>query len=1179
MKPQRAISRGSYSGRHGVIKVPNIDVAITINSPLARVTNSAQITNLNSPKGEANEPKKYMPIDHKLMSTIRVNLGKMKNAGNNFIQNNRSSVIKQTQLTANLDKLEDLFYPFLRDTINFFSSPNNFRENQDNTFITTPSLRSSAFSFIQQWKAVLSIFSTLKDQGIPSLQCYINDQFQTISNGLNKIQNHQEKHTNLFEIIKKSCDINRESMSNCSELINNLINNFTDPTGENVNFYIAEVRKFLSIFNESFYNVFPKSGLSPLELSGIKTETLNSANEIIFSLKGLFSFWNDYRELAKFQNEIQPMLETIACQMRLPLTYLKYSSNTRNQNKNQNAQFNEEKDLKPRAPNEFARVEAFISKTVKLLGKPPLDIDIDIWKRLKTIQKIIKETVDNLNESKIAYAQLKANTSTFQHMLLEVDANKRIIADQKQEIAKLKQLLEDSEQEIKHKNEKISMLENDCENKQEKKSIQQISMKLNKMMNNVDFGVEHLLVNNEKENHSNNQNEENAEQNNVENEVSTLEKLNIFVLEKRCSKCHEYEKQKKEMIKLLEPVLKIEKGESLLDSIKTLVTQHQNLEMENARITAASEDLHEQLNELKEAASMLLHNNQSRKLRKHPPPPTGSAQSISNDSSSILQSFRDIELNYQNEIQLFENQLNNSHAKKLDKILYSLNSLFPDDNDEDFFKNRRKQKIKKSKLIEGNIDDKCDAEEEEEEEFEDPQKLEDRIYELEERINRKIAKISQKFVFMQQQINQNSELMSKIKGWMVQQTDQVDISEMSFDEALPLLMKAIDSKESPLQTHIETLERESELNLNECRNFVNGMFSDFSNLKEKAREILTKDKSESAPDTSTDGSPSSRQKSSKGKKGKDKKSKKASHKNSSREDIRQEKDITNSQGDDNDGNKTSSNNNNDDDQNQYSQEAKSRKDWNDLLVPKEEQDSLLDIMGDEKADLSRMTFKELIQYAKDGTRKIRKRLLDSQLEVEEKILEIEGNKMSLDSIAERLHHLLQIENEVDFSKMDMNSVMFNISQYIDYLLQNGTKGLFISVSDLNEMSKEAKQYSKYPNSPDPTLYLPDIFERYSQSEKSLSSAKKFEEPLEIIFKNFDFQPSSFRPDQKSFLYLRDRIFQLHLLLGSEKASIPDEKLHNVFKHFISLLSSFLSFIATNQLSCINSSPTELSNAK
>ncbi|OHS99677.1 hypothetical protein TRFO_08314 [Tritrichomonas foetus] len=1011
MKPQITITRASYSGKPGAVRLPSIEQGNIVLSPCGkRIPPSLVDINNNQRAKTSNDASRNSPIDQQLMSSIRVDIERMKESYQNFIRYNHSEILKKVQLQNNLNKLEDLYLPFLRDALNFFTSPNNFYDNNDKTFITSSAVRSSSFSFLQQWKVVLSILNTLGERGIISILEYVNEQFNKIYASITKVRDKPEKHTVLFEKISKSCDIIEESVLNLQKMIQELIENFTDPTGENINFYLGEIRKFLAIFNETFYNVFPKAGLAPLELSEIKSSTLSASNDIMNALRALFSFWSDYRDLIRYKDDIQKMIDSVCNQMRLPSSMMRIVATK------QRSESVSSETLAKKPSTEFARIDIFIKKILKTLQKPPLDPNVDIWTRLKQLEQLIKNALKESNES---VDKLIRQSSKIQILTSESEAHLKEMEDLKNQNEELQNELNELRQNLQKNEEKLQLAIENNEKFQENKCIEKVSVRLNEMMQNIDINVEQNFHQDIEQKHSTQSTNGNDDDN--LNDISKLEKLNIFVLEKRCSKCQEYEQQRMEIKKILKQYVNLKPGESILSAIQTFVQKHEEIEQENIRISEINAEAQAQLDELQEVATTLLGRSVTgSEVQKNAPQPGGSGKKLRKNipnkngmSANILQSFKDIEMNHKKELANYKNQLKGKHNQKLAGILSTFKDIFPD------------QEINEQDLL--NADGKLN---------------------IEEIIRKKIAQTTEKVEEMQAKIDSDNRLLEKIKRWMMDQTDEVNINELSFEQALPILMRSIDKKENPLQTKVDHLEKVAQRTLNETRVFVDTL----NRLK---------------------------------------------------------------------------------------------------LV--------------DNVNTSELNILQLLDVARTCAAELNQKVEDDESLINIKNIEIDTSKDSLKVIAERLHKLLQMKDEIDFSKMDLGTLLFNLNNIVEELYSGGTSGLFIAIAELNEISRNAKKLSKYPNSPDPKTYLPDILEKFTSNEESMRAAKKFEEPLEAIFKNFDFQLESYHPDQQSFKFLREKIFQMHLLLGNEQVVIQDKELNNIFKRFISLISTFLSYIAASFL--------------
>lgn len=1055
----------SYSGKPGIVRLPSIESANHPTPLCGKI--AARSYSLSNPINDNNKGlltqkrptsqiNRQYPIDQQMMSTIRVDIEKMIELSQSLLRYNHSQLANQAHLQENLSKLQELFLPFLRDAIAFFTSPNSLNE-EDKTFITSASVRSSSFSFLQQWKAVISIIDSLNESGISSLFDYVNEQFKIIFRGIETVASKPEKHTILSEIINKGCSILNTSLSNLQNLIKELFENFTDPTSESVSYYFTEVKQFLSLYNESFYNVFPKAGLLPQELASLKSETLSASNDIMSSLRALFSFWPDLKDMIRYEEEIQKLLNSAICQMKLPPSLSRIIAPNPKKKPTQEKEM--EKKLKP----EFTKVELFISNILKAIDKPPLDHKLDLWKRLKTTENIIIDTIQDLNDT---LGKIRGQTHNIQTLLVEADSRKKelerfrahndqLFHSNRELQTKLEEVTKISEK----RRLKIESLQNKTENLKERRTIEKVSTRLNEMMQNIDPSVQKLeydIINKDKENDSDDDEDE--------NNLTSLEKMNIFVLEKKCNKCHNYEQQRKEIIKLLSPLITVGQGESLVSAIQSLIKRQEKLEMENSQVKTAFEEKKAELDKVEEATKLLLEKSgieQSHQLMTK-------GQGPNSNSNTLLESFRNIEDQYKSDIDSVKTEMNDSHARQLSKIVGMIDNVISDDDDERNYnrKSQRSNSIEKARQEKNkslfNISGKLYNSENDENEFNSPTSKnrhksgndenefnsEDDEDEFKNIVMKKVKKAASKIETMQMTIDKDNELMEKVKNWMKSHVEGINVDEMDFAESISTLMAAIDSQGNPLQSKVDRLEKDLKKVTNQCRKYV---------------EKLNKMK---------------------------------------------------------------------------------------YVEP---------------VDTSKLNALQLITVAERESIKINKKLESVEVKVDSHNYEVESTRDSMQTLAERLRHLLQLDDQISFNDMDLNGLLREVTNYVEELISGGTRQLFVAVSDLNEMSKLARKNSKFPNSNDPKIYLPGIFDKYTMDDETIRVVKLFDDPLEDIFKNFDFQFASFNLDNEQFKFLREKIFQMHLILGKGKNVIYDKKVNNVMKKFITLSSTLLSYIASSFL--------------
>jgi hypothetical protein len=211
-------------------------------------------------------------------------------------------------------------------------------------------------------------------------------------------------------------------------------------------------------------------------------------------------------------------------------------------------------------------------------------------------------------------------------------------------------------------------------------------------------------------------------------------------------------------------------------------------------------------------------------------------------------------------------------------------------------------------------------------------------------------------------------------------------------------------------------------------------------------------------------------------------------------------------------------------------------------------------------DLNVMELYELMNVNRSFQATVMERIESVKREMQMQLYEIDQTKESLLIIAKRLRRLLR-HDDVELDGQETAELFMHIQTFLEELSSGGTANLYMSIADINDMTKAARKIMNCLNVTDPRQYLPDVIRLFEDNVNTIESSRKFAGPLDAIFKSFDFQAASFNPDSDAFKFLREQIFQMHVVLGSDGTLIHDAKLTDVFKRMISLSAALMSYIA------------------
>jgi hypothetical protein len=215
-------------------------------------------------------------------------------------------------------------------------------------------------------------------------------------------------------------------------------------------------------------------------------------------------------------------------------------------------------------------------------------------------------------------------------------------------------------------------------------------------------------------------------------------------------------------------------------------------------------------------------------------------------------------------------------------------------------------------------------------------------------------------------------------------------------------------------------------------------------------------------------------------------------------------------------------------------------------------------------DIEAMEIYELMNVNRSFQAQVIEQLQSGKRQLDMQAYDMEQTRQSLQTIGKRMRRLLR-RDAVDLDGKDTGDLLMHINAFLEELTSGGTSGLFMSIADINDVTKNVRKTLNAMNANDPHSYLPDIMRAFEENASTLDSTHRFANPLESIFKSFDFQHASFNPECERFKFLREKIFQMHLLLGSDGTLIHDKKLTDVLKKMISLSSALVSYIAQQWL--------------
>jgi ABC-type transporter Mla subunit MlaD len=199
----------------------------------------------------------------------------------------------QTCLTPILADLEQTYPPFLNEAGQYYKLYANIqRTAKVSQVLSSANAQMAMTPFLAAWHSVSRVIDEYADAHPPPHAKEISTKFHSIKSSLEIISqtNSNRKYPNLG--ISKSV-IAIQAL--CDSMTDSIIALFAQPQfphfqTDSLKVYKADVRGFLRVVNEAFYNEFPQSGVPGPDLARIKLNVMSSCNDILAALAAAFAF-------------------------------------------------------------------------------------------------------------------------------------------------------------------------------------------------------------------------------------------------------------------------------------------------------------------------------------------------------------------------------------------------------------------------------------------------------------------------------------------------------------------------------------------------------------------------------------------------------------------------------------------------------------------------------------------------------------------------------------------------------------------------------------------------------------------------------------------------------------------------------------------------------------------------
>lgn len=636
-------------------------------------------------------------FEHNSINYIKVHIHKILTISESLVQSNSGTIIQELQLLKQAQKLEELFLNFHQDYIKERNS-NNFVSDKDPKYSFTP-LRSSSTAFLKRWKIVNDIIDKIRQDGISSLGDFVREQINITSEIVNIITSKTDKFGFNVEQIQKWNGILSDNWLDATTAISNHFDSFGSHPSD-MQEILTNIRDFLQVFNDAFYQILPKYGFSPNELAKFKTTVSSSCNLLLRAITASFSFGPTINSIIDEISIINKSLVNIIERLGLPLVFISSVST-------------KQIEYIPPLP-EYPSDKS----TVRSSGRSSRSENDPRLMRFITIMQ------DKFDEKRNPTDSPWNSLNIIQERIMDLFRQNN----------ELKNELNEKQATILNKDMKIKQLESRSgPNGSSEKCIKRLSEKMGSIMNDAEKQYEELLP--------------------EEDKPTNVDKMSVFILERRCQRCLQMDQMEANIRKTLKGVVNVRPGESVESIIASLRKQQEQLAAKYTRLEAASKDSVSEIYNYQEKTQFLL--DELRKLGINVP---------GNTIEDLVEAFHKLKTKNEAEYEELKTTMSDAHTKELGMILQQLNKLYPDS------------------------DEYIDLD-------------------ISTMIKRKIMKAEEKMMSMSDSIQENTQMLNSIKVWMTRQIPKDKVpKEAELMRSLHVLMKAIDNEPNPLQAKLKNAE-------------------------------------------------------------------------------------------------------------------------------------------------------------------------------------------------------------------------------------------------------------------------------------------------------------------------------------------------------------------------------------
>jgi len=580
-----------------------------------------------------------------------------------FCSMNKASIFSTSNIIPQIKSLGTQFDRFFLEVNKYCNQLTSAKDEEEFSKINIAAMKATSIEFNSGWIEFVENFEKIHEHGLYSIAEYMTSLFQEIIHIINEITNNDRRNTVHRDALKKTGGSLIQIALSFSDGLKHLLSKKELIKGkpELQTKRINDIKGYLRFFNELSYTDFPKSGLLQSELSQHKAMFNSTVNTILNTIKFGFSFDDEMISLVSEISCFGDMFFRIVRELQLPITiYRKNDGKRQNEKKKtENRDIDKKDDDDPVVNTVLGKSVTALISEVSNIGGLLLRPQSKIYEKFDAFRDFVLDSIDKLKSLEIQISILMKKNEN------QSDAMNEIIADNakreeehaktvknlekqnqdlKNVILSLEEKLEDERSTIKFKNHIIEELRSQIDSKQINEAVQKVGKRMSEIMTGCSNNT--LLP--------------------KPDDLNYIENMNLFVLERRCTKCNEYEKITSNIRKQIKTVITMPNDISFLSLSETLINKYQEKESSLKNLEKEHANLKSDHSKIMESCYKLFHDFQKITMNEENVLPPKNSEEM---AIELQNSFKKLNDHYMSLIQSTEEEFVHQYQQNMEEIV------------------------------------------------------------------------------------------------------------------------------------------------------------------------------------------------------------------------------------------------------------------------------------------------------------------------------------------------------------------------------------------------------------------------------------------------------------------------------------------------------------------------------